>query len=83
MGWPKNDNRISLYPNPAANFLFLDTNFNISKVAIYAINTQKLDGKISNKKEILIQSLQEGFYILELISNDELTFYKNFVKSSK
>lgn len=73
---------LKLYPNPATNILNLDTDATIKNVSIIAVNGQRLEAKWVTDKQINIESLQNGFYILEITSEEVAKVYKNFVKGS-
>lgn len=73
-------NGLKLYPNPATNLLNLETDMLIEKVTIITINGQRIEAKLSGDKQISIENLQSGFYILEVTSEDGGKRYKNFIK---
>lgn len=70
---------IVVYPNPASAILHVATDAAIKATAIYNVNGQRLEARLSDN-EIAIDHLQPGFYILELTTS-EGTVFKNFVKS--
>ena len=74
---------INLFPNPASNKLFIETNSGtIQKISIYDL-TGKLIKTIStntSKQELDISTLSPGLYFLDAVS-DQRTFRKRFVKN--
>jgi len=76
-----------LYPNPAHNLLYLKSNGNPSENLLYQIidvNGRAIaDGKLSNKsyeKEIRINSLPAGVYLLQISDSKEVIGQLRFVK---
>lgn len=76
---PKN---LRLYPNPATNVLNLNTDTLIKSATIITVNGQRLDAKLTGSNQINVENLQNGFYILEVIAEDGVAVYKNFIKGS-
>jgi hypothetical protein len=76
------DNEISLYPNPAQNWITINThNLVMAKISIYDIKgglimTQKL---VNNLTAINIENLQSGIYIVQLM-DDENVISKRIIK---
>lgn len=70
---------VVVYPNPATNILQIETDFTVNSTAVYNVNGQRLEVKLTDNK-IAIDHLQSGFYILELNTNEGKVF-KNFIKS--
>lgn len=73
---PKN---LKLYPNPVTNTLNLDTDTSVKSVSIITVNGQRIETKLFNN-QINVENLQNGFYILEVNTEDGAKVYKNFVK---
>ncbi len=73
---------LSLYPNPVTNLLNLETDSGIKNVNIITINGQRFDATLNSNNQINVEHLQDGFYILEVTSEDGGKAYKNFVKGS-
>lgn len=68
----------SIYPNPANSVLNIG-----SKVALKSIEIYYLDGKListTNSNTIDVSSLQPGFYIAKLITDENQTVIKKFIK---
>lgn len=64
-----NSGEVLFYPNPVANTLYFRTNEPIKQVRIVNLSGQSLvDMLLSNKYEIDVSMLLEGFYFLELYS---------------
>ncbi|MEO5777171.1 MAG: T9SS type A sorting domain-containing protein [Flavobacterium sp.] len=75
-------NGLKLYPNPVTNVLNLDTEASIKNVNIITVNGQRIETKLNGTNQINVESLQNGFYILEVNTEDGAKVYKNFVKGS-
>lgn len=71
---------LKIYPNPVTNILNLDTDATIANVNIITVNGQRLDVQLVNGKQINVENLQNGFYILEMTSLEGAKVYKNFIK---
>jgi len=81
----ENNQQYKVYPNPAENFICIDGNFlDTKKVELYSINGQYimncyLSGN-SFTNRVSLQSLQTGFYILKIVSENNIQQYKIFKK---
>ncbi|UPT70723.1 MAG: T9SS type A sorting domain-containing protein [Flavobacterium sp. JAD_PAG50586_2] len=71
---------LKIYPNPVTNMLNLDTDATIGNVNVITVNGQRLDVQLVNGKQINVENLQNGFYILEITSVEGVKVYKNFIK---
>ena len=71
---------LRLYPNPVTNMLNLDTQASIKNVNIITVNGSRFETKLVNTNQINVENLQNGFYILEVNTQDGNKVYKNFVK---
>ncbi|MGC4039215.1 MAG: T9SS type A sorting domain-containing protein [Flavobacterium sp.] len=72
---------LKLYPNPVAGILNLDIDAAIASVTVVTINGQRLETRMSDSKQINVENLQSGFYILEVVTDDGAKVYKNFIKA--
>lgn len=77
-----NDDRITLYPNPAAEELYINTALNIKNVSIYdltgkQVSTQLLNGKSPYKIETA--NLSQGVYSIRIQTKDS-TISKLFIR---
>lgn len=61
------------YPNPAAQYIYINNNQPINKIEIYTLLGQKIVEKISNDTSIFLdlRDLASGNYILKTTSNDK------------
>jgi photosystem II stability/assembly factor-like uncharacterized protein len=77
-------NQIAIYPNPTTGILHLDNGSdNIKQVTVYdLLGKQVIDSKISssNKADIDLKTLQNGEYLLKVISDSGKTETKKFIK---
>lgn len=59
---------LSLYPNPANNILTLETELEIEKVIISDISGKVITIQTSNSREVDVEKLSKGLYIIEVFS---------------
>ncbi len=73
-------NKIEVFPNPVSDKLFLKTKYNLknSKVEIYNTAGQIVKYGNLNSKQINVNNLEKGIYILK-ISNNNYNFYNKFI----
>lgn len=62
-------NKVTLYPNPARSFVQLQTDLNVIEVKLFSANGQTLS-ETANKKQINVEGLNSGLYILRIITNE-------------
>ena len=62
-----------VYPNPAHDVLNIQTTNNIDKIMVTDLSGKKLQEENDNFKQINLQSLQNGIYMLQIISDGEIT----------
>lgn len=70
---------ITIYPNPASDHLFFDTNMAIKNVVVYAVHGQRITLNLSNN-EVAIGNLQSGMYIIEMTTATGEIVREKFVK---
>jgi hypothetical protein len=79
----KNEEEISIYPNPCNMMLSISfkNNKENSKIEIYSLDGKKLISEISNQMNhtINVESLAKGTYMIR-ISNTEKTYTSKFVR---
>lgn len=74
----RNDFEFSIYPNPAENFIFLNTDLRNFQSEIFTVEGQKA-AVFSNQKKLDLSFLPKGFYFLKIIdSNGNFSFRKFF-----
>lgn len=66
-----------IYPNPASDFIHIETTDDIKEVSIYAISGQKV--LVSQHAKIDIQSLKPGVYLMEIKTRKNTMTHK-FIK---
>lgn len=72
---------VSLYPNPANDFVTLkDENNYIKSVQIFELNGKEVMKINDNLQEINISKCQSGIYIVKLESYDNNVFYQKLIK---
>ncbi|WP_241408411.1 T9SS type A sorting domain-containing protein [Chryseobacterium arthrosphaerae] len=69
-----NKKKFSIYPNPASDFIQIETTEKLKEVNIYSVTGQKV--MTSQMTKIDIQSLQTGIYFVEIKTNDRSTIHK-------
>lgn len=62
------ENRITIYPNPFENEIFLDKE--VSKINIYNLNGQLILTKSNVINKISVESLKRGIYMFEIFTNN-------------
>lgn len=63
-----------IYPNPASDFIIIETKDEINTIDIYSISGQKVLN--TQSKKINIQSLKSGVYLVEIKTNQSTTTHK-------
>jgi len=77
------EDNISVYPNPANNYLKIDiANNDVSGIDIYNITGQKVlsQNKTGNSGTVNISSLPKGSYLLKIKTTDNKTGIVKFIK---
>jgi len=76
-----NEKNILIYPNPAEDFLHIETknNIDISRLSFYAMNGKKIKEEGSSNK-IDVSSMPSGVYLLKIQTNSNEKVIKRFVK---
>lgn len=64
----------SIYPNPANDFILIDTPEKVKEVNIYSVSGQKV--MTSQETRISIQSLSSGLYFVEIITLNQSSIHK-------
>lgn len=76
------DRRIRIFPNPATDYLFVDTG--LQGMAAYYITDAGsrifLEGELQEGREIEIGKLLPGFYMLIITGTDKIPFCSGFLK---
>ncbi|STD03927.1 T9SS type A sorting domain-containing protein [Chryseobacterium carnipullorum] len=60
---------MSIYPNPASDFIQIETLESIKEVNIYAVSGEKV--LTANTARINIQALKTGIYMVEIKTSEE------------
>ncbi len=77
----ENPKSLKIYPNPVTGILNLNTDASVASVSIITVNGQRFNAKLNDQNQINVESLVTGFYILEMITDEGTTVYKNFLKN--
>ena len=72
--------KFKIYPNPAINFINIETKEKISEVSILDFSGKVLSKQQNNLNKISVDQLPKGNYILKIKSNQKDADYK-FIKS--
>lgn len=62
-------NMISIYPNPADQFVTIKTDLTVQRILIFSANGQLID-ETKNNKNISLEDLESGLYMLRVITED-------------
>ncbi|WP_281310146.1 T9SS type A sorting domain-containing protein [Flavobacterium flavigenum] len=77
----KADITLMLYPNPVKDVLHLNTETEVDKIVVFALNGKKLLEKTLNGgREINVQSLVKGVYLIQVFTEDEKIKTLKFIK---
>lgn len=72
--------QLNIYPNPASNRLMIDTDGDL-EIRIYNVSGRlELNGRISKHKELNIQSLAPGQYIVQLLKENAVVYSDKIIK---
>lgn len=76
------NNDINLYPNPASDRLFVQTNTNIQNIEVYDVLGNLLYKQIVNSENIEINTsdLKAGIYFIRAIGNNNNLITRSFIK---
>lgn len=72
-------NTVNVYPNPAADLLFVDTDERITTIEIYNITGQLVERFVNVPNQLNVSELNQGVYLMRMKSENEW-FYSKFVK---
>jgi len=70
----ENANIISVYPNPTSEIFVVNGIDNIQTIDIYSLNGQKANFRKISNNSFDISSLQEGIYIVSILTEDGHTY---------
>ncbi len=73
-------NKISIYPNPTSNFIYLKSDLTIKKIEIFNLTRQKVIWD-ENTNSIDVSDLTIGTYILELTEQTGKKYRTKFIKN--
>lgn len=79
---PNNERYLNIYPIPASNYIFIESNENrpIESIKIIDLNGKLVLDYYSNSKEIDISNISKGIYILRIKIEDEI-YFKKIIKN--
>lgn len=72
--------KVSIYPNPASQFINITSNVDINKVEVYNILGKKVLSTLNFKGNLDVSSLSKGMYMLKLTSGNSVASKKLIVK---
>ena len=76
----RNDNHITIYPNPANEFLNIETKGNIKEIYLYNNIGQLL--LTTFEKKINLQNLQNGLYFIRILLKDGTIYTEKIIKTT-
>jgi hypothetical protein len=65
---------LGVYPNPASDFIQVETSENLKEVNVYSVTGQKV--MTSQAAKVNIQSLNKGVYLVEIKTTESSTIHK-------
>ncbi len=71
---------LSVYPNPANNTLFIDSDVIITQISIYSVVGKLVESNIPVSKSIALDGLTNGSYFLTLTLEDGRKISRRFIK---
>lgn len=73
--------KLTLYPNPARDELFLNSTITMKEVSLYTINGQFIGNRKVTDNTVSLHGLQSGFYVLQLENEEGVKIFRKFIKS--
>ena len=73
------NNTISLYPNPAQEFLNISSSNNITKIEVYDLLGKKVASN-DNASNVNVEDLVKGAYIVKVVQENGSVVAKHFIK---
>lgn len=71
---------VSIFPNPAQNFLIIQTQKIINEISVYNVLGEKVTIPQVSTNTLDVSNLAQGIYIIKVISDDDKTFSTKFIK---
>ncbi len=71
--------QISVFPNPATDYLKISPVDGVGSVKIYSLDGQELMSTVLNNNQLDISSLRNGIYIVQ-IETGEQVYRQKFIK---
>lgn len=77
----ENKNNIFIYPNPASNYVFINSYDQIQRITIFDINGKRIEQfSMDSNKSIDISEIPNGFYFLEISTDKDISKHKIIIK---
>ena len=73
-------NKFSVYPNPSSGIINIRTDETVDKTQLYNTLGQLIINKNSNTKQLNINSVKPGIYLLKIYSNNNVVTKKVIVR---
>ncbi len=74
------ENKLSIYPNPVQDKLFIDSSENFKEIAVFDIYGKKVLNVDFQTKSLDVSGLSKGIYILKFLAESDEVFMRKFVK---
>lgn len=71
---------VSIFPNPAQNFLIIQTQKIINEISVYNVLGEKVTIPQVSTNTLDVSNLAQGIYIIKVISDDDKIFSTKFIK---
>ena len=75
-----NNDKITLYPNPAKNLLTIHSDFELRKIEIYNLSGKEVIINPITNNTIDISHLNDGTYILKMNKRNGEVIHRRFIK---
>ena len=75
----KENQNISIYPNPAKDYIYIKQNsisLNIQEISIYDLSGKKVKSYAPDSDKINIKDIRSGFYVLSINTENNIITYK-------
>jgi uncharacterized ubiquitin-like protein YukD len=73
------ESKLSVYPIPAKNYIYINTPLQIEKVNIYNVSGQMIKVITKNSNRIDVSDLKAGYYFIEIKTRNEATISNKII----
>lgn len=72
--------KISVYPNPAENFVKIQTNEDVTSIEVYNLLGKRVVSAMKDRKRVEVSNLPKGVYLLKIKNNNLVASKKIIIK---